>query len=227
MANTPTATATEDVAVYDFDLVAGPIQPIPLSANLDSGKVELGKRLFNEPRLSRDDTVACATCHLMKKGGADGLPVSPGLEGRLGKLNSPTVFNAGFNFKQFWDGRADSLEDQIDGPLENMDEMGLEWDTVLTKLNGDASYVAQFGKVYLDGVTEANVKDAIATFERSLITPNARFDQYLRGDVGALTEREKKGYALFTDLGCVVCHQGVNVGGTLFSENGQDGGLFR
>lgn len=219
--NVETSTRSGEVAVYDFDIVSGPIQPIPLKANLDPDRVALGRRLFNEPRLSRDDTVACSNCHLMKKGGADGLPTSPGVEGTIGQLNSPTVFNSAFNFKQFWDGRADTLEDQIDGPLANFREMDIEWADVIRKLEADPSYPTQFNAVYADGINPDNIKDAIATFERSLITPNARFDQFLRGDAGALTERERKGYELFVDLGCVVCHQGVNVGGTLFQKMGK------
>ena len=219
--NVETAVRSADVAVYEYDIVSGPIQPIPLKANLDPSKVELGRRLFNEPRLSRDDTVACSNCHLLKKGGADGLPNSPGIEGILGELNSPTVFNSAFNFKQFWDGRADTLEDQIDGPLANFREMDIQWPEVIRKLEADPTYPTQFAKVYPGGISQDSIKDAIATFERSLITPNGRFDQYLRGDAGALTEREKKGYELFVDLGCVVCHQGVNVGGTLFQKMGK------
>ena len=144
----------------------------------------------------------------------------------LGKLNSPTVFNSVFNVKQFWDGRADSLEDQIDGPLENENEMGLDWATVIAKLSNDASYVSQFNSTYSEGLRPESVKDAIATFERSLITPNARFDLFLRGDEGALTSREKEGYALFVDLGCSVCHQGINVGGTLFQKMGKVSDYF-
>jgi len=218
--------STTTGSVYAFDVVPGPIQPIPLSANLDADKVALGRRLFNEPRLSSDDTVACSNCHQMKLGGADGRATSPGVGGALGKINSPTVFNSAFNVKQFWDGRAETLEDQIDGPLENENEMALDWSTVIAKLSNDASYVSQFNGSYPDGLRPENVKDAIAIFERSLITPNGRFDLFLRGDENALTAREKEGYTLFVDLGCSVCHQGINVGGTLFQKMGKVADYF-
>ena len=213
-------TGGAEAAVYQFDTVPGAIQPIPLRANLDSRKVALGQRLFNEPRMSKDDTVSCATCHNLKKGGDDDLAFSPGVDGNLTTTNSPTVFNASFNLKQFWDGRADTLEDQINVPIE-MTEMMTSWPEVLVKLQADSTYEAQFSQIYPDGLTQNNIKDAIATFERALITPNSRFDQYLRGNTGALSAREAEGYALFNDLGCVVCHQGVNVGGNLFQKMGK------
>ena len=213
-------------APFDFDTVNGPIQPIPLRANLDPKRVALGKRLFSEPRLSADDTVPCSLCHNLKKGGADHLPLSEGVGGLMGSVNSPTVFNSAFNFKQFWDGRAETLEEQIDGPLHNAKEMATSWPETVAKLSADTSYVSQFQDTYASGITEANIKDAIATFERSLFTPNARFDQYLRGDTTALSAKEVEGYNLFTDLGCVVCHQGINVGGTLFQKMGKMADYF-
>lgn len=217
---------TAGASMFEFDIVPGPIQPIPLKANIDPLKFELGRRLFNEPRMSSDQTVSCSNCHQMKLGGADGRARSPGVDGMMGTHNSPTVFNSAFNFKQFWDGRADTLEDQIDGPLEHREEMNVDWATILAMLTSDPTYVSQFNEIYPEGVQEATVKDAIASFERSLITPNARFDQFLRGDENALTGREKQGYELFVDLGCAVCHQGINVGGTLFQKMGKMADYF-
>ena len=217
----PGAATADSGAIYEFDTIPGPIQPIPLKANLPPGKVALGRRLFNEPRLSVDDTISCASCHFMRKGGADDQRFTPGLNGELGETNVPTFFNASFNFKQFWDGRADTLEEQVEGPLFNATEMATDWETVEAKLSDDPTYVAEFEAVYADGVTRQNVADAIATFQRAAITPNARFDQYLRGASRAISEREIEGYNLFTDLGCVVCHQGVNLGGTLFQRMGK------
>lgn len=135
-------------------------------------------------------------------------------------MNAPTVFNSGFNFKQFWNGRAESLEDQIDGPVHNPKELRSRWPEIVAKLGQDPKYPAEFSTLYPDGIQPANIKDAIATFERSLITPNSRFDRYLRGEASALTADELKGYRLFRSYGCISCHQGVNVGGNLFERLG-------
>ena len=126
------------------------------------------------------------------------------------------MFNAGFNFKQFWDGRAKTLDAQIDGPVQSPIEMGNLWPEVVAKLYQDHGYPAEFAAIYPDGISRKNIKNAIAEFVRSLITPNSRFDQWLKGDDNALSPLEKEGYALFKDYGCVSCHQGVNVGGNMF-----------
>ena len=193
-----------------------PIKPIPLTIDVDPRKVDLGRSLFHDPTLSKDDTVSCASCHELSSGGADGLQVSIGIGDRPGPINSPTVFNAAFNFRQFWDGRAKTLEAQIDGPIQNPVEMGNLWPDVITKLYQDNEYPALFGAIYADGINRQNVKNAIAEYVKSLITPNSRFDQWLKGDEGALTSLEKEGYELFKDYGCVSCHQGANVGGNMF-----------
>jgi cytochrome c peroxidase len=185
-----------------------PISPIPESVPLDPRKVSLGGRLFGDPRLSADNSVACATCHVLGKGGTDGLRRSIGIHAQAGEINAPTVFNSGLNFKQFWNGRAVSLEDQIDGPLRDAKEMGSAWPATIAKLKLDEHY------------QPASVKDAIATFERSLITPKSRFDRYLKGDGGALTREEIDGYKRFKSYGCIACHQGVNVGGNMFERLG-------
>ena len=210
------------VAVWHSAAVAGgvrddePINPIPETVDVDPRKVELGKALFHDPVLSRDGTIACASCHDLASGGDDGRRVSIGIEGREGAINAPTVFNAGFNFKQFWDGRAKTLEAQIDGPIQNPVEMGNLWPEVVAKLYRNDDYPGQFGAIYDDGITRKNVKNAIAEFMRSLITPNSPFDRWLKGDDDALSAHEKRGYALFKDYGCVSCHQGANVGGNMF-----------
>ena len=193
-----------------------PIKPIPEAVNVNPFKVELGRSLFHDTILSKDDTIACASCHELASGGDDGLRVSIGIEGREGPINSPTVFNTAFNFKQFWDGRARDLEAQIDGPIQNPVEMGNLWPDVVSKLYQDSDYPAQFNAIYPDGINRKNVKNAIAEYLKSLITPNSRFDQWLKGDESALTDYEKHGYALFKDYGCSSCHQGANVGGNMF-----------
>jgi cytochrome c peroxidase len=200
--------------------IAEPIRPIPLSIKADSLKVALGRELFHDTRLSANNTVSCATCHDLKRGGADGLPLSRGINGQIGEMNAPTVYNSAFNFRQFWDGRADTLEQQVEGPIHNPKEMACEWAEIISRLSSVRTYVSAFAAIYPDGIKEANIRDAIATFERSLITPNSRLDQYLRGNTGALTQDERKGYQLFKDLGCIACHQGVNVGGNMFQKLG-------
>jgi cytochrome c peroxidase len=203
-----------------------PIQPIPLSLKQDRGRAHLGARLFSDPGLSGDGRVSCASCHNLSLAGADGRQHSPGLNGKLTMVNTPTVLNAALNFRQFWDGRADSLEMQVDQVIRNPDEMGGNWKNVLRRLSADPSYQTAFSASYKDGVTQANVQNAIATFERTLITPNSRFDRYLRGEQDAINTAEKTGYAKFKQYGCIACHQGVNVGGNMFQKFGVMGNYF-
>jgi cytochrome c peroxidase len=197
-----------------------PITPIPLVSNLDLRKVDLGRRLFNDKQLSRDNTISCASCHDLAHGGADGLPHSVGIGGAVGPINAPSVFNSGFNFRQFWDGRAATLEEQVDGPVQNPREMGANWPDVIAKLEKDAAYRRDFAALYDAGIQRASIKDAIATFERSLTTPNGKFDRFLRGEKNALNGEELAGYELFKNLGCISCHQGVNVGGNMYEKLG-------
>lgn len=203
-----------------------PIKPIPLPPKLDPIRVELGRRLFHDPRLSADGRLACATCHDLKRGGADGRDFSPGIGGALTRVNTPTVLNAALNFKQFWNGRADSLEAQIDEVIQNPVEMGSKWEDVVARIAQDDSYRGAFAAAYPDGVNRENIRNAIASFERTLLTPNSRFDRYLRGESDALTEAEKAGYAKFKQYGCIACHQGVNVGGNMFQKFGVMGNYF-
>ena len=197
-----------------------PLSPLPRTIALDSRKVALGKLLFHDKRLSHDDSLACAGCHPLDKGGVDGLPHSLGIGGQLGEINAPTVLNSGFNFKQFWDGRADTLEQQIDGPVHHPKELGSTWPEIVAKLKADADYPGRFADIYPDGIQATNIKDAIAIFERSLLTPNSRFDRYLEGDAQALTNTELEGYRLFKNYGCVACHQGANIGGNMYARFG-------
>lgn len=162
----------------------------------------------------------------MSKGGTDRLERSTGIANKEIGINTPTVLNAALNFKQFWNGRADSLEAQIDAVIQNPMEMGAKWDEVVARVAQDASYNQAFSKSYKDGVTKANIQDALATFERALITPDSRFDKYLKGDQTAITEAEKAGYAKFKQYGCIACHQGANVGGNMFQAFGVMGNYF-
>jgi cytochrome c peroxidase len=204
-----------------FNVLSGaePISPIPRSVQLDGRKVALGKRLFADVRLSRDDSLACSSCHDLAKGGADGQKTSIGVGGQRADRNAPTVFNAVFNFRQFWDGRAATLEDQVDGPVSNPKEMASSWSAIMPKLAEDREYRAAFERIY-GAMEPAQVRNAIAEYERSLLTPGSRFDLYLQGDRTALTDGERDGYQLFKSYGCIACHQGVNVGGNLYQRLG-------
>ncbi len=203
-----------------------PVTPVPDTLNLDPRKVALGRILFHDRRLSSDDSIACADCHDLTLGGADARPVAVGIEGQLGSVNSPTVLNSAFNFRQFWDGRAATLEEQAEGPIHNPIEMGSNWTQVLGKLRQDRALVQEFKAIWPDGLQPANIQSAIAEFERSLLTPDAPFDRYLKGDHTALTLEEVRGWRLFNDLGCVACHQGVNLGGNMYANLGVMGDYF-
>lgn len=196
------------------------VAPLPPAPILSAAKVALGERLFNDPRLSRDDSIACVSCHDLTRGGTDRSKVSVGVAGKLGGINAPTVFNSGFGFVQFWDGRAATLEEQAAGPVHNPLEMDSNWQQVLPKLQADGDYPETFAKLYPDGITPANIVDAIAAFERGLVTPDAPFDRYLRGEYDALDARAIEGYRLFRTLGCTSCHQGALLGGNMYQKFG-------
>ena len=197
-----------------------PIRPLPQNVQYDRGKALLGRQLFTDPILSRDRSIACVTCHNFAEGGADTRPVSVGVNGSKGHIQSPTVYNARYNFKQFWNGRADSLEEQANGPIHNPLEMGMETGVVEARLNGDPAYRARFLEVYgTQSIDYMQVIDAIAEFEKALVTPNSLFDRYLRGEA-TLTSLQMKGYQRFKAYGCVTCHNGINIGGNSFQKMG-------
>lgn len=203
-----------------------PLQALPPAPDLPVNVVRLGERLYHDPRLSGDGKVSCASCHVIAEGGDDGKKASVGIGGQLGSINAPTVLNSGLNFAQFWDGRAETLEAQAGGPIENPKEMGGSWDKALAMLKRDASYQEEFSKAFPGGITEANVRTAIATFERTLLTPGSRFDRWLGGEKDALSAEEREGYELFKGVGCIACHQGQNVGGNMFQRFGVIGDYF-
>jgi cytochrome c peroxidase len=203
-----------------------PIKPVPQSLEQDPAKANIGRQLFLDVRLSANSSVSCASCHDPRKGGVDGRARSIGFSGKLTTVNTPSVLNAALNFRQFWDGRAESLEDQIDAVVRNPIEMGSSWVDVTAKLSRDPNYLRVFAASYKDGITKANIQNALATYERTLITPNSRFDKYLRGNRDAITDAEKAGYLKFKQYGCIACHQGVNVGGNMFQKFGVMGDYF-
>jgi len=201
-------------------LSAKSIRVIPDSVKVDSQKVKLGHRLFFDPVLSRDNTISCSSCHDLNSGGDDGLQYSYGVGGRVGNINSPTVYNAVFNFRQFWDGRAKDLEEQALGPIQNPVEMDMDFETLIKRLQNIKWYRDMFHKVYTDGITKKNIVNAIAEYEKTLITPNSPFDKYLKGDKNAISKEAKRGYELFKYKGCIICHNGVNIGGNLYNKFG-------
>lgn len=194
-----------------------PIQPLPASLPVDSLKAAVGELLFNDKRLSGDNTVACASCHASEKGGTDNLRFSEGVRKQLGDINAPTVFNAAFNVKQFWNGRAADLQEQAGGPPMNPIEMDSKnWEEIIAKLAQDEGLTTTFTTVYPDGWSGDNITDAIAEYEKTLITPDSRFDKWLKGDATALTETEVAGYQRFKAYRCSSCHVGKSVGGQSF-----------
>jgi cytochrome c peroxidase len=213
-------------AAFATDRINEPVRPLFPIGGLDSSKVALGDRLFHDPRLSTDNTISCASCHMLTTDGADGLPSAIGVGGAKGPIKTPTVYNSAFNFSQFWDGRAETLEDQAAGPVHNPLEMNSNWEEVIPKLSRDPEMVKSFQTAYGNGITPENIVDAIATFERSLVTIDAPFDRWLKGDEEAIGETELRGYTLFKSYGCSSCHQGRNVGGNLYASMGAMGDYF-
>lgn len=194
------------------------ITPIPQTVKVDEKKAALGEKLYNDKRLSADGTVSCATCHALHKGGTDRLPTSTGIKGQKGPINSPTIFNSEHNFVQFWDGRAKDLAEQAAGPVENPLEMGDQWPEVVKKISSDPAYAKAFQDAYGETPSKANITHAIAEFERTLITPDSRFDEFLRGNEHAMTATEKEGWQLFQDKGCHACHNGPFLGGNSYQQ---------
>ena len=200
---------------------AEPIAPLPESPAAPPARVALGERLFHDPLLSADETLSCASCHDLATGGDDGRARSVGINGTVGGINAPTVIGTGLDIAWSWDGRAPTLEGQINGPLQSPKVMGAVWGDVIARIESHPEYPALFASTYPErGITRATVRDAIAAFERSLIGRGNRFDRWLAGDTEALDEHERFGYDLFKYYGCSSCHQGQNVGGNLYQRLG-------
>jgi cytochrome c peroxidase len=186
-------------------------------------KIALGRTLFYDVRLSRNHTISCNSCHPLDHYGADGQPTSPGVDGHRGTRNAPSVFNAASHFAQFWDGRAASVEEQAVMPIMNGDEMGMANEqAVVASIESVPAYVAGFAKAYPGDprpITIAHLGEVIGAFERGLVT-RSRWDEFLDGKVDALTPLERRGLRVFLDSGCMVCHTGPQVGGTMFERVG-------
>lgn len=205
-----------------------PIRPIPDSVAVDAAKVQLGKELYHDTRLSGDGTISCASCHAIETAGVDNHQFSDGIGGQLGGINAPTSYNSVFNFVQFWDGRAATLAEQAAGPPLNPVEMGSKsFDEIAARLSADADFNKRFLASYPEGLNEKTITDAIAEYEKTLLTPNSPFDRYLKGDKGAMTAEQIEGYAIFKDYKCATCHAGVNMGGLSYEMMGQRANYFQ
>lgn len=207
-------------AAYGMDSKE-PIQPIAVAKTKNPALAELGKKLYFDPRLSKSGFISCNSCHNLSMGGTDNLKTSIGHNWSQGPINSPTVLNSSMNVAQFWDGRAADLKAQAGGPIANPGEMGFTHELAVGVLQSIPAYVAEFKTAFgADKVTIDEVTTAIAAFEETLVTPNSRFDKWLRGDKKVLDANEVAGYRLFKESGCVACHNGPAVGGNTFQKMG-------
>ncbi|RUQ37032.1 MAG: cytochrome-c peroxidase [Candidatus Competibacteraceae bacterium] len=198
-----------------------PIQPIRPVQQINLSQVELGKKLYFEPRLSKSGFISCNSCHNLSMGGTDNLKTSIGHNWTQGPINAPTVLNSSLNVAQFWDGRAADLKAQAGGPIANPGEMAASHTLAVEVLSSIPDYVIEFKQVFdTDQITIDEVTQAIAEFEKTLVTPNSRFDRWLLGDKNALNATELAGYNLFKTSGCVACHNGPGVGGNSFQKMG-------
>ena len=198
-----------------------PIKPIRPPQNINLGMVELGKKLYFDPRLSKSGFISCNSCHNLSMGGTDNIPTSIGDKWQQGPINAPTVLNSSLNVAQFWDGRAADLKEQAGGPIANPGEMAFSHTLAIGVLETIPGYVREFRQVFgKEKIDIDQVTLAIAEFEKTLVTPNSRFDQWLLGRNDALTAQEMAGYQLFKDSGCIACHNGEAVGGASFQKMG-------
>lgn len=200
--------------------IGGPLTPLPAVPALDPARVELGRKLFNDPRLSPNGTQSCADCHRLDRAGADGQARSPGADGKPMAVNTPSVFNASLNFLQFWDGRAQSFDGLVHLATASASETENGWATVVRRIAGDPAYRVGFAAAYGKPVAAHDIEDALVTYQRTLLTPASRFDRYLQGDTSSLSLEEKYGYQRFQEYGCIACHQGVNIGGNMLQKLG-------
>jgi cytochrome c peroxidase len=214
--NAITTRILDGMRVLPGDLA--PLPPLAVNSDLEHARIELGKMLFFDTRLSRDRSMSCATCHDPAKGFGDGRALAIGFGGKVLARHSPTVLNAVYNSSQFWDGRAGSLEEQAAGPIMATAEMNMANEQeVVARLNVSSAYTERFKTVFGEAPSLKNIAKAIASFERTLVTPDSRFDRYLSGDKSALTEQEKRGLILFIGkASCSSCHNGNNLADNKF-----------
>ena len=209
------ALMTIGLTAHAFEALPAKV-PVPADNPMSAAKIELGKQLFFDPRLSSDGTVSCNSCHNVMSGGTDGKDVSMGIGAQPGGRNSPTVWNAAFHSVQFWDGRAPTLEEQAKGPILNPIEMGMpSAASAVDRVKSIPGYVSQFEAIFggIEPVNYDSIAKAIAAYERILITPNSPFDRYIKGDKKALTKQQQHGMKLVEEVGCTACHTGPNFAG--------------
>ncbi len=192
------------------------LSPLPTSPRLNAAKVELGKNLFYDPILSKRQMLSCASCHNLRTGGTVPLKRTIGYDGRMHQFNASTIFNVGNNYRLGWRGKFTSLAAQNENVLLDQNLMANDWQTLLPRLAADNGYRAWFKAIYGKSPDREGVLDALVVFQRSLVTPNAPFDRFLEGEVDAISPKQKRGYEIFTSVGCVSCHQGSNIGGNMF-----------
>ena len=208
-------------AVAGVSSAGEPVDPISPAKEINLAQAELGKKLYFDPRLSRSGFISCNSCHNLSMGGTDNLKTSIGHNWQQGPINAPTVLNSSLNVAQFWDGRAADLKEQAGGPIANPGEMAFTHTLAVDVLQSIPGYVIEFKQVFdTDEIDIDKVTAAIAEFEKTLVTPNSRFDLWLLGDTTAISEQERSGYQLFKDSGCVACHNGSALGGTSFQKMG-------
>ena len=225
----PDPEATKGSTIYtpavSYSTADNPFEPLPLEVG-GGPAADLGEKLYSDNIMSVDGTLTCFSCHDVDKGGTDGLPKAHVSSRETGQINTGTIFNLAFNFRFNWNGKFVTLLNHINGPVTGENVMGMSWPELLKRVRSVDEYQRLFNKVYPDGVTVANIQDAVTEFQLSLVTPNAPFDRFLRGETNALNSRQLAGYQEFKSLGCASCHQGINIGGNLFAKIGVMGNYF-
>ncbi|HRE30683.1 MAG TPA: cytochrome c peroxidase [Candidatus Berkiella sp.] len=198
-----------------------PTGVFPISASpADPAKIELGKKLYQEPMFAKDLSASCASCHQLKNAGVDNLPQYIGMNKQVGTVNTPTILNVSLNFRQFWDGRAKSIAEAISDHVQDKSIFDSNWPTIVQHLSENSIYSEDFKKIYPQGITKATIEDALTVYIENLLTINSNFDKFMAGDRNALTNDAQKGFRLFKKYGCIFCHQGPNLGGNLYQRLG-------
>lgn len=216
----PIYTPTKSYATVDH-----PFEPLPFEI-AGGPAADLGQKLYADRIMSVDGTLTCFSCHDVEKGGTDGLAKAHVASRATGQINTGTIFNLAFNFRFNWNGKFVTLLNHINGPVTGKNVMGMSWPELLRRVENKEDYQRLFRQIYPDGVTTENIRHAVTEYQLSLVTPNAPFDSYLRGETDALSKEELAGYQLFKSLGCASCHQGINIGGNLFAKIGVMGDYF-
>lgn len=203
------------------------LKAIEKTKDINTKIVDLGKKLFHDKRLSANNSISCASCHQLDLGGDDNIALPIGIHGSRGTVNTLSVINAALNEELLWDGRAHSLEEQVSLPIHNPKEMGSNWKQVILNLENDKEYITLFKKSFPNkGMNAETISKSIADFQRTLLSLNSKFDQYIRGNQKVFNDQEKNGHSLFRSLGCVLCHNGMNIGGNGFQRIGKQNDFF-